>query len=178
MIFWKCVLIHYFFETAVDLANKYVQKSKKPYIWSFHWHGAQSPSHSDLEYLKAKFKILLDGYRNMLDQLFVNSKVLDDMLRFLPGVVVQHHMGMQGMASLYGIKSDLLKRVIKFTIEPQKLSPSQYKLDDYLSGFLQDRDRSRLYYCDPMLQHVSICRRILFLLGESNPFPLADDPQS
>ena len=106
----------------------------------------------------------------MLDQLFSNSKDLVDMLRLLPGVVVQKRMAMQGMAYIYGIKSDLLKRLIKFTIEPLKPSPSHYILDDYLSGFLQDRDRSRLYYCDPMLQHISICRKILSLLDGSNAF--------
>ena len=103
----------------------------------------------------------------MFDHLFSNSIELDDMLRFLPGVVVQNHMGMQGMAYLYGIRSNLLKRLIKFTIEPLKPSPPQYKLDDYLSGLLQDRDRSQLYYCDPMLQHISICRQILSLLDGS-----------
>jgi hypothetical protein len=108
----------------------------------------------------------------MFDQLFSNSKDLDDMLRFLPGVVVQNRMGIQGMAYLYKIKSDLLKRLINFTIEPLKPSPPQYKLDDYLSDFLQDRDRSQLYYCDPMLQHISICRQILSLLDGSNAFDL------
>jgi hypothetical protein len=115
--------------------------------------------------------ILFDGYRKMFDQLLSNSKDLDDMLRLLPGVVVQNPMGMQGMAYLYRIESDLLKRLrlIKFTIEP---SPPRYILDDYLSDFLQDRDRSQLYYCDPMLQHISICRQILLLLDGSNAFDL------
>ena len=108
----------------------------------------------------------------MLDQLLSNSKDLDDMLRLLPGFVVQKHMSMQGMAYLYRIKSDLLKRSIRSTIGPPKPSPSLYILDDYLSGFLQDRDRSQLYYCDPMLQHISICRQILSLLDESNSFDL------
>ena len=108
----------------------------------------------------------------MFDQLFSNSEDLDNMLRFLPGVVVQKHMRMQGMASLYRIKPDLLKRLINFTIEPLKPSPSQYILDDYLSGFLQDRHRSQLHYCDPMLQHISICRQILLLLDGSNAVDL------
>ena len=129
-------------------------------------------SHSDLNDIRAKLKILLDGYRKMFDQLFSNSKHLDDMLRFLPGVVVQKYMGMQGMAYLYWIRLDLLKRLINFTIEPLKPFPSHYLLDDYLSGFLQDRDRSQLYYCDPMLQHIYICRKILSLLDGSNTFDL------
>ena len=90
------------------------------------------------------------------------------MLRFLPsGVVVQKkHIRLEEMAELYGIKLNLLERLIKSPFEPLKSSSSSndvYKLDDYLSGFLQDRDRSRLYYCDPILQHISICRRLLSL---------------
>ena len=108
----------------------------------------------------------------MFDQLLSNSKDLDDMLRLLPGVVVQNRMGMHGMAYLYRIEPDLLKRLINFTIEPLKPSPPQYKLDNYLSGFLQDRDRSQLYYRDPMLQHISICRQILLLLDGSNAVDL------
>ena len=94
------------------------------------------------------------------------------MLRFLPGVVVQNHMSVQGMAVLYKIKPDLLERLIKFTIEPLKPFPPRYMLDDYLSGFLQDRDRSQLYYCDSMLQHISICHHFLSLLDGSNAFDL------
>ena len=122
--------------------------------------------------ITAKSKILIDGYRKIFDQSLSKSKDLGDMLTFLPGVVVQNHMSMQGMADLYRIKPDLLERLIKFTIEPLKPYPSRYILDDYLSGFLQDRDRSQLYYCDPMLQHISICRRILSLLDGSNAFNL------
>jgi len=82
------------------------------------------------------------------------------------------------MTDLYGIKPDLLECLIKSTIEPIRLGyrstslgyryPSRYRLDDYLSGFLKDRDRSQLYYCDPMLQHISICRLILSLLDGIN----------
>ena len=151
------------FETVVDFkfADKNVQMP-----WSF----SAAQNHSNLNDIMPKFKILLDGYRKMFDQLFSNSKDLDNMLRFLPGVVVQNPMGMQGMACLYRIKSDQLKRLISFTIEPLKPSPSQYKLDDYLSDFLQNRNRSQLYYCDPMLQHIFICRQLLSLLDKSNVF--------
>ena len=141
-----------------------------PELWSF--SATQDHNHSDINDIRPKFKILLDGYRKMFDQLFSNSKDLDNMLRFLPGVVVQNPMGMQGMAYLYRIESDQLKRLIKFTIEPLKPSPPRYKLDDYLSGFLQDRDRSQLCYRDPILQHISICRQILSLLDRSNNFDL------
>ena len=111
----------------------------------------------------------------MLDQSLSKSKDfgdITDMLKFLPGVVVQKDLSMQGMAELYRVEPDLLERLIKSTIEP--LTPSlispyhRYKLDDYLSGFLQDRNRSQLYYCDPILQHTFICRRISSLLDGSN----------
>ena len=91
------------------------------------------------------------------------------MLRFLPsGVVVQRNLTLEAMADLYGIKLNLLERLIKSPFEPLKSFSSsdfKYKLDDYLSGFLLDRDRSRLYYCDPILQHISICHLFLSLLN-------------
>ena len=126
--------------------------------------------------MRDKFKILFDGYRKMIDQSFSKSKDLGDILRFLPGVVVQKNLSMQGMAELYRIKPDFLERLIK-SIEPLRPSPPydvypRYRLDDYLYFFLQDRDRSQLYYCDPELQHISICRQILSLLGRSNVFDL------
>ena len=83
------------------------------------------------------------------------------------------------MAYLYRIKPDLLEGLIKSTIEPLRPFSSKhrdhyppYNLEGYLSGFLQDRDRSQLYYCDPMLQHIYICRHILSLLDGSNAFDL------
>ena len=105
----------------------------------------------------------------MFDQSLSKSKDLGDMLRFLPGVVVQKPMGMQGMADLYRIKSDLLGYFIKSIINSLRLDSLNFTsyymaLDDYLSGFLQDRDRSQHYYCDPMLQHIYICRHFLSLL--------------
>ena len=108
----------------------------------------------------------------MFDQSLSKSKDLGDMLRFLSGVVVQKRLSMQGIVDLYRIKPDLFERFIKFTIELRKPSPSHYILDDYLSGFLQDQGRSQLYYCDPMLQHISICRHVLSLLDGSNAFDL------
>ena len=95
------------------------------------------------------------------------------MLRLLPGVVVMlDYMSMQGMAELYGIKPDSLERLIRSTIEPlgtPYVSPNfRYRLDGYLSDFLQDRDRSQRYYCDPMLQQIYICRYFLSLLDGSN----------
>ena len=88
------------------------------------------------------------------------------MLNFLPGVVVQKRMSMQGMADLYRNKPEL-SLVGYFTMQLLSFEhdPSKYiMLDDYLSDFLQDRDRSQHYYCDPMLQHISICRHFLSLL--------------
>ena len=111
----------------------------------------------------------------MFDQSLSNSKDLGDMLRFLPGVVVQKDLSMQGMADLYRIKPEFLKRLIK-PIELLRRSGNdlypRYMLDDYLSGFLQDRDRSQHYYCDLKLQHTFICRQILSLLDRSTVFNL------
>ena len=126
------------------------------------------------DYLKSddqimiKFKILVDGCRKTFDQPLSESKDLGDMLRFLPGVVVQNSITMQGMSELYRIKPDLLDRLTKSPIKPlveMEASSYGYTLDEYLSGFLQDRYRSQLYYCDPILQHISICRHFLSLLN-------------
>ena len=117
----------------------------------------------------------------MFDQSLFKSKDLGDMLRFLPGVVVQRRMTLQGMAVLYRISPDLLERLIKSAIKPLKPDSllgdfvlnqdnPRYILEDYLSRFLQDRDRSQHYYCDPMLHHIFICRQILSLLDGSNAF--------
>ena len=117
--------------------------------------------------------VLLDGYRKMFDRSICKSKDLGDILRLLPGVVVLKNMSMRGMADLYRIKPDLLERLIKSTVRSvsrhrDRYSP--YKLEDYLSGLLRDRDRSQLYYCNPMLQHIFICRHILSLLDRPNDF--------
>ena len=128
-----------------------------------------SQSHFDKTESRAEFKILLDGYRKMYNHsMFIpNLKNLGRMLRLLPGVVVQKELSTQGMAVLYGIEPDLLECLIKSTLKLGSSYTSalisRYKLDDYVSDFLQDSDRSQLYYCDPMLQHISICRHILSL---------------
>ena len=160
------------FATAVDLADKNLQMSTDSDSLRY--------CANDQLSLIAKFKILFDGYRKMIDRSISKSKDLGDMLRFLPGVVVQKNLSMQGMADLYRIIPDFLERLIK-SIDLRVLRPefesshdlySRYKLDDYLSGFLQDRDRSQLYYCDPELQHISICRQILSLSYQSNVFDI------
>ena len=165
-----CFDIISFFASAVDFADKNLQMLIVPDFWQYFTQPLD-------DQIRAKFKISFDGYRKMIDQSFFKSKDLGDMLRFLPGVVVQKNMSMQGMAVLYKIKPDFLERLIKSSIE--LLSPSQtpypsYILDDYVSGFLQDQDRSQLYYCDPELQHISICRQFLSLLAgdRSNVFDL------
>ena len=126
--------------------------------------------------IRPKFKRMLDGYRKMFDHSLSKSKDMGDILRLLPGVVVQEELSMQDMADLYRIKPDLLECLINFTIEPLRPSPfpisRYYILDDYLSRFLQDGDRSQFYYCNPMLQHISICRQFLSLLDGSNAFEL------
>ena len=167
------------FATTVDLANKNLQILANPNSrrYAVYSYLSLSPWVPD-DRTRAKFKIMFDGYRKMFDQSISKSKDLGDILTFLPGVVVQKEMSIQGMADLYRTKPDLLKSLIKSTIKPLRLgiphvSPnSGYILDGYLSGFLQDRHRSQLYYCDPMLQHLFICRHLLSLLDGSNAFDL------
>jgi hypothetical protein len=134
-----------------------------------------SNSLDDRDNLRAEFEIMFDGYRKIFDR--STSKDFGDLLRLLPGVVVQKTLSMQGMADLYRIKPDFLECLIKsellrFSSDDLGPYPSGYTLDGYLSGFLQDRDRSRLYYCDYKLQHTSICRHFLSLLGRSNVYDL------
>ena len=150
------------FSDCVDLnANKISQKLANPYFWNY----SAQPACEETPKFKAKFKILYDGYREMFDQSLSKSKDLGDMLKFLPGVVVQKPMSMDEMADIYRIKSDLLGYFVKSIIEPLRYDSCHHIiLDDYLSGFLQDRDRSGHYYCDPMLQHIFICRHFLSLL--------------
>ena len=143
--------------TAFDLTDENLQMSGK----------------SDFDdRIRNKLKILFDAYRKMLDQSFSKFKNLGVILSFLPGVVVQKQMSMQGMADLYKIKPALLELLVKSTVEPLKPSPSYFILDGYLSNFLQDRERSQLYYRDPMHQHISICRHFLSLVDGSNAFDL------
>ena len=164
LVFSKCVLI-LFISIAAD---KDVQ--------SGHWFNSTlSVLHVD-ERIGAKFKTLFDGYRKMFDHSLSKSKDLGGILRLLPGVAVQKYMSMQGMADLYRIKPDLLECLINSTIEPFRPSPfpisRYYTLDDYLYCFLQDGDRSQLYYCNPMHQHIFICRQILSLLDRSKDIHL------
>ena len=123
------------------------------------------------EYI-SKFKRMFDGYRKMFDQSISKSKDLSEVLRLLPGVAVQKQISMQGMADLYRIKPDFVERLIKSSILTEQLIPSRYIFDVYLSSFLRDRERSQLYYCDPMFQHISICRHFLSLMDGSNAFDL------
>ena len=101
---------------------------------------------------------MLNGYQRMFDQSFSKSKDISDLLKFLPGIVVQKHLSMQGMAELYRVKMDLLERLIESTMEPlNESATAKYMLVNYLSELLQDRGRSQLCYCDPILHHVAIC---------------------
>ena len=159
-----CFNIVSFFVAAVHLADKNVQV----FVSSPSGYVAQSLDDQISLPVRDKMEILLYGYRKTLDQRFLKFKDLGDMLRLLPGIIVQEHMKMQQMADLYRIEPDLLERLIKYTTVPKRISHTPgYKLDDYLSDFLQDRDRSRLYYCDPMLQHIAICLQFLSLLDRS-----------
>ena len=95
------VVCQCFFATAVDLADNNLQTSTKPYN---------------------SWRYLFDEYRMMIDESFSKSKDLGDMLRFLPGVVAQKGLSMQGMADLYKIKPEFLEHLIK-SIEPLRQSP-------------------------------------------------------
>ena len=119
--------------------------------------------------LKSDLEALLDEYRKMLDQSLSKSKDLGDILRLLPGVVVQNEINREAMVALYRIEPELLDRLIKSPIGLLKMKnfAKKYTSDEYLSNFLQDRDRSQLYYCDPIPQHISICRHFLSLLDLS-----------
>ena len=157
-----CFDVVHVFATAVDKG-----------LQSDHWFGAFLSDHQVDDRIRAKLKRLFDGYRKMIDHSFSKSKDLGDLLRLLPGVVVQKEMSMEGMTVLYRIEPDLLECLIKSTIEPLRPSYSSgYILDDYLSGFLQDRDRSQIHYCDPLLQHISICRHFFSLLDGANAVDL------
>ena len=169
-IFLVCFDIIISLAIAVDFELITLQTPQITYLpWHYRDHDA---------ILKDKFKILYDGYRKTFDQSLSNSKDLGDMLRLLPGVVVQKDLSMRGMADLYRIKPDFLERLIE-SIGLLSLSVSfrysyftVYKLDGNLSWFLQDRDSSQLNYCDPELQHISICRQILSLSYQSNVLDL------
>ena len=158
----KCVLYISDFSIAIDLAQQMLTKP----------NSRNDEAHSNLDDpIGTKFRIMFDGYRKIFDQSLSKYKELGDILRILPGVVVQKRISMQGMANLYRIKPGLLKRFIESPIQPLIWSYyGYYILDDYLSGFLQNQGRSQLYYCDPMLQHIFICRHFLSLLDGSNDF--------
>ena len=164
-----CFDIISFFVT-VDLADNNLQSSERG---DDKWVGLDEGILEDIRTLRDKFKILFDGCRKMVDQSLSNSKDLGDMLKSLPGVVVQEGLSMQGMVDLYRIKPEFLERFIKpiELLRPlDRVLYPRYVLDDYLSGFLQDRDRSQHYYCFPELQHTSICCQILSLLDRPNFF--------
>ena len=156
-----------FFAASVDIADNNLQNS---WYHPAYWRSLDGAEIS----MGERFKKLFDGYRKMIDQSFSKSKDLGDMLRSLPGVVVQKNLSMQGMADLYRIKPDFLERLIdsigllSLPVSFRYSNFTAYKLDDNLSWFLQDRDRSQLNYCDPELQHISICRQILSFLDGSN----------
>lgn len=73
--------------------------------------GAAHSGLADLESihpsLQAKLCKLSHEYRKMLDHSFSNSRDLGDLLRFLPGILVQKHLTMQEMAGLYRVQMDL-----------------------------------------------------------------------
>ncbi|KAF8816499.1 hypothetical protein BYT27DRAFT_7182055 [Phlegmacium glaucopus] len=107
-------------------------------------------------------RVVYDECRKMLGQSFTESNDICGLLRFLPGVVAQKGLSMQGINDLYSNKMDLLHRLLKHIA---RLGLSFGVLQDCLSAFFMDRDRSHLYYC---LHHVLICCQVLSLLDGSN----------
>ena len=77
-----CFDIIPFFATAVNSDDKNLQTITNPIGWGFS---------SD----RLGFEIMFDGYRKMIDQSFSKSKDLGDILRVLPGVVVQKRLTME-----------------------------------------------------------------------------------
>ena len=55
--------------------------------------------------------------------------------------------------------------------ETEASFPCPLRLSNSIHLYDQLEDRSQLYYCDPMLQHISICRRFLSLLDGFNASP-------
>ncbi|KAF8816495.1 hypothetical protein BYT27DRAFT_7182051 [Phlegmacium glaucopus] len=108
------------------------------------------------------------AHEKMFDRSFTESVDISDLLRLLPGIVVQKGLSMQGVADLYKVKMDLLDRLSKSALEPFVLpEPAFYVLWNYLSSFFMDPYRSHLYHSDPILHHVLICRQLLSLLDGS-----------
>lgn len=130
------------------------------------------------------FLRVFQGYQKMLLSALSKSRDMSDLLRFLSGIVVQKGLTMQGMADLYRVKLVQVKLLSQWALQVEPFigpttpsdidSRSTYTLEGYISDFLRDRDRSRRYYCDPMLHHVFICRRLLSLRDGPN----ASDLQS
>ena len=117
-----------------------------------------------------RFEIMFDGYRKMIDRSFSKSS---DILRFLPGVLVQKGLTMEGMAVLYKVEADFFERQIKIAFElTDDVDISDYMLEGRLSDLLQDRDCSLLYYRDHELLHIFICRQLLSLLDRFRDFDL------
>ena len=83
----------------------------------------------------------------------MQTKDMGDLL-WLPGIVVQEGLSMQGMAVLYGVEIDLLKHLVESTTKPLIQSDliilDRYKLHPYLSNLLHDQDRPQFYYYDPI----------------------------
>ncbi|KAF8816521.1 hypothetical protein BYT27DRAFT_7182095 [Phlegmacium glaucopus] len=111
-------------------------------------------------YTDGEFSRVYHGYQMMLRQSFTESNDIGDLSRFLPGVLVQKALSMQGMADLYSVKVDLLHRLF----EPfARVGLSDYMLLDHLSAFFMHS-----HHPYSSLHHVLICRQFLFLLDGSN----------
>ncbi|KAF8816488.1 hypothetical protein BYT27DRAFT_7182040 [Phlegmacium glaucopus] len=115
-----------------------------------------------------EFSRVYHGYQKMLDRFLTEFSDIGDLLKFLPGVVVQKGLSMQGMADLYRVKMDLFHRLSKSAVDPFVRVGQSYMLQGDLSAFFRGQGRSHLYCCDPLLHNVLICRQFLSLLDGSN----------
>ena len=62
------------------------------------------------------------------------SSELGDFLMFLPGILVQRPLTMEGMAKLYRLEMDLLERLMKSSIHPLAVELDSYTLTPYCSS--------------------------------------------
>ncbi|KAF8801464.1 hypothetical protein BYT27DRAFT_7147456 [Phlegmacium glaucopus] len=114
---------------------------------------------SDLGATDDEFLRAYHEYQKILDRSFTESRDIGDLLRFLPGVMVQKGLSMQGMADLYSVKMDLLHRLF----EPfARVGLPFYELQGCLSTHLMR------YHPHYRLHHVLTCCQFLSLFDGSN----------
>ena len=100
LIIWMCVFWICYCSWLTADKNLQMSVNTNPHRYAVYSSLPAYPDYLPLldvgDQIRTNFKILFEGYRKMFDQSFSNSKDLGGILRFLPGVVVQKHMNMQG----------------------------------------------------------------------------------